>query len=514
MAINLGLERMIALLEHVPYSRPTIHVAGTNGKGSVSTFIESVLLKSGMKVGKFTSPHLVYVWDCITINGSSISQEEYEHTSAKIERLSDENSIGASSFELLTACAIDSFERAAVDVVVLEVGMGGRLDATNALPDSVMLISAITAIDIDHQAFLGSTISEIAREKAGIIRRNGRVVLGDQALANESDVYEAVKAVADGQNAVIIRAVTEIPGKHFTCFCCPQASSCNNGPDSQILLLPSVDPSQPALLSIRLGLYGAHQRSNARIAYSVLVQLFASRPQLFGHLTNDHVVKGLESARWPGRLSWHTINLGNESSSSELESSTTPKLHLLVDGAHNAASATTLAEYLRTLPSHSPNPADLSPPPSSSIPPIDFSRPPCTFILALSHSPPKTPESVLEPLLQEGDRVALVKFTEPVAGMPWVKNVPISELLPIVHRLVGSRGIVQSFETQSVDSKVVGSASNSKEDASGSLQRALVWAHEVSRSEPTQGTVVLAGSLYLVGDLYRYFELEAYFPSI
>ena len=212
MSISLGLERVTKLLSNIPYTRPTIHVGGTNGKGSVSTLIESTLRESGRRTGKFTSPHLVYVRDTIyiCIDGNSLSTEGYDRISQHVYKLSDEYSIGASPFELLTATALCAFEEARVDVVVLEVGMGGRLDATNALRDDLILISVITAVDLDHQAFLGSTVREIALEKAGIIRHSRLVALGDQRPENARDVLSSVENVAVQKCATLIRATPMI----------------------------------------------------------------------------------------------------------------------------------------------------------------------------------------------------------------------------------------------------------------------------------------------------------------
>lgn len=210
MSISLGLERISKLLSHIPYTRPTIHVGGTNGKGSVSTLIEFTLRESGLRVGKFTSPHLIHVRDSICIDGDSLSAEDYERIAKHVQKLSDEHSIGASLFELLTATALYAFEEANLDVVVLEVGMGGRLDATNALRDEVILISVITAIDLDHQAFLGSTVREITLEKAGIIRDGCLVALGDQTRENEQDVLSGVESVTVRKRATLIRATPVI----------------------------------------------------------------------------------------------------------------------------------------------------------------------------------------------------------------------------------------------------------------------------------------------------------------
>ena len=164
MSIDLSLDRIQTLLRHFPYTRPTVHIAGTNGKGSVSSFVSSILLAASISVGKFNSPHLVSILDSITVDGQSVSDDVYGSARASVEAVNEKYSIEASNFEVLTCTALTIFERTKVDIVVLEVGMGGRLDATNAIPDTCVLVSALTAVDLDHQAFLGSTIGQISRE--------------------------------------------------------------------------------------------------------------------------------------------------------------------------------------------------------------------------------------------------------------------------------------------------------------------------------------------------------------
>ena len=212
----------------------------------------------------------------------------------------------------------------------------------------------------------------------------------------------------------------------------------------------------------------------------MLKALHVSHPKLLGHLEDAHIKAGFERAQWPGRLSWHTISI----SPSGMESRT---LRLLVDGAHNAASAAALASYLRSLPVD-PNFSRRSAP---SQPSSAGSRQPYTFIIAMSHSPLKTPLSVLSPLLHPGDRVAIVKFVEPVEGMPWVKNVQTEDLLKDIKACVGDDGVLYSRPP----------ADNADSKPGDNLRDALQWASEQA------DVAVLAGSLYLVGDLYRYCQL-------
>ncbi|KAF9519349.1 hypothetical protein BS47DRAFT_1288438, partial [Hydnum rufescens UP504] len=475
-SMELGLERASALFGLLSYTRPTIHVAGTNGKGSVTTLIEHVLIASGLSIGKFTSPHFIDVHDCISINGVPLSPTIYAKHQDRVKRFSDDHQIGATNFELLTACALSAFEDAAVQVVVLEVGMGGRLDATNALPDERMLISAIASISLDHQTFLGSSISEIAHEKAGIIRQGGIVVLGDQTPMSEEDVLRSVAASATERDARLVRSRPLVVRPWLDEFDGTKLPWDIENIDEQpslhhpIMISSFNDDGTGKTLPGRLRLAGEHQLSNAGLAYTVLATLRASKPSLFGHLTDQHVVDGFSNARWPGRLSWITVSLPlsrfREYPVDCEAVSPSQRLSLLVDGAHNAGSAQALSAYLSTLPM--------------------FNEPPRTFILALSFSPPKRPVDVLGELLRPRDRVALVQFG-PVEGMPWVSNVPHDEMKRVARNLIGPSGEI--WEAPDADVSAM--------EQSRVLHDALQWA----RSKGSFG--ILAGSLYLVSDLYR-----------
>lgn len=261
-------------------------------------------------------------------------------------------------------------------------------------------------------------------------------------------------------------------------------TACSTPLDSWVSL-PSIDPSTTATYHARLTLLGAHQRSNARLAHAVLNALHASHPKLFGHLKDEHIKAGFETARWLGRLSWHAVSVPSAGMEPRI-------LRLLVDGAHNAASAATLASYLCTLSAYGTS--------HDSTPPADLSqqsqaggRQPYTFILALSHSPPKMPLSVLSALLHPGDRVAVVNFVEPIEGMPWVKNVATGDLLKDAKQCIGDGGLLYVRPSSSAD--------NADSGPGDSLREALRWASEQA------DMAVLTGSLYLVGDLYKYCDL-------
>ncbi|KAL4069926.1 Mur ligase [Scleroderma yunnanense] len=482
MSIDLTLERIGHLANQFPYTRPTIHVAGTNGKGSVTSLLASILRASALKVGKFNSPHLVSVYDCITINDERVTPELYHSCRTQVECADEECNSGASSFELLTVTALVIFEKANVDVAVIEVGMGGRLDATNVLPDHCILASALTTVDLDHQTILGDTVELIAREKAAIARGGKPFILGPQ---KHSSVRSNVEEIVLRRSGVIIPS---IPVK-------PWAGGVDHSPHS-LSARPFVPPlGQPIEFAsdaftspVRaiLPLYGAHQLDNLSVALTVISTLL-THPSSFTLLSRDHlrgitietVRTGIENTSWPGRLSFHTlphpITLA----------STRDPLVVLVDGAHNPASAEALASYISSVAMHG----------QSCVQMLHI-----TYILALSHSPPKTPLQTLSPLLSlhspSGSAtvsVGVLRFTPP-EGMPWVKSVSPSVLRDTVVGLSPHTHVWVAQDDAPLD---------------GQLQQALEWAESQTskcQDEGREHLVVLAGSLYLVADFYRLIE--------
>src|SRR5207248_2072199 len=170
---------LLAALQHPETRYPSVLVAGTNGKGSTAATLASILQASGLRVGLYTSPHLIRINERIRVNCEQISDDDFamlhDVVDRTAERLVEDGELPwhPSFFEMLTAIAFEYFATSKVEIAVLEVGMGGRLDATNVAEP---LVSVITDISLDHQKFLGNTIAEIAREKVGIIRPNGVVV--------------------------------------------------------------------------------------------------------------------------------------------------------------------------------------------------------------------------------------------------------------------------------------------------------------------------------------------------
>ncbi|KAJ8593815.1 Mur ligase [Rhizopogon salebrosus TDB-379] len=487
MSIDLSLDRISRLASQLPpYSRPTIHVAGTNGKGSVTSILSSIILASGFTVGRFNSPHLVSVEDSILINEKSVSSQDYSVARTAIESADREHGTAVSSFELLTLTALHIFEKAGVDVVVIEVGMGGRLDATNVIPDECILLSALTTVDLDHQAFLGNTVELIAKEKTGIARRDKPFILGIQKYAAVENVARAVVHQAGGHfiptQSAQRRAWDETVDGPLPPTLSLDAESFSPPPPQPIAFTSSAFPNG---LSALLFLNGAHQVDNLSVALTVIstlmtYQLCVSRmPNGFSKRVTENIQTGIRNATWRGRLSFHQLTLSLPTSRA---------ITVLVDGAHNPASSETLSSYLSTLVTMLDNN------PRSRILRL-------TYILALSHSPPKTPKETLSPLLtvRSGTRlsiqteVAAVRFTPP-EGMPWVKSVPPSEIAAVVRGSVSGIGLWVAPDGDEIQ---------------GQLEGALEWA---VTKEPgisgidedgVQQLVIVAGSLYLVADFYR-----------
>lgn len=195
--INLGLERISAILELLGNPQDNlkcIHVAGTNGKGSVCAIIATILDQAGIKVGLYTSPHIFNYTERIQINGCRISEDDFAKYVFNICELADKNKIHLTEFEILTAVMFKYFSDKNVDVVVLETGLGGRFDATNIIKKN--LCSIITHIDLDHTERLGNTRSKIAFEKAGIIKPDCPIFT--------SEGYEEIKDRADELNSLFV----------------------------------------------------------------------------------------------------------------------------------------------------------------------------------------------------------------------------------------------------------------------------------------------------------------------
>ena len=301
-AIDLGLERCRRVrdamgLDTAPETHrpPRIVVAGTNGKGSCVAFLEAMLTAAGLRTGAYTSPHLVRYNERVRVGGRAVSDAALVEAFERVDAARGDVSL--TFFEFGTLAAADIIERARVDVVVMEVGLGGRLDAVNAFEPSVSLI---TAIDVDHRAWLGDDRESVGREKAGIMRAAVPCVIGERSPP---------ASVVD--RARTIGTPCRIPGRDY---------GYDRGADrwSWWSASRAVDALPPP------GLAGAHQIANAAACLAVLDALSPRvRP------SDDALRSGIAGARLPGRLQWLD----------------TPA-RVLVDVAHNPLGAAALAAYL------------------------------------------------------------------------------------------------------------------------------------------------------------------------
>jgi dihydrofolate synthase/folylpolyglutamate synthase len=314
--MKFGLENISTLCEalgHPERSFRSVIVAGTNGKGSVTAMVETALRMAGHRTARYTSPHLTHLEERFVVEGREVETRELAAAAQRIveavENLRQRGSLDAppTFFEAVTATAFELFRRRGVAIAVLEVGLGGRLDATNIVTP---IAAAITSIDFDHQAQLGDTLESIAREKAGVIKPGVPVVCGPLPEAADSVVAEVARA----RNARMIRALDAVR-------VVSRESSDGFSYDFQ--------SAHRALNAVTLALAGRHQADNAAVAVCLLDELMT-----LGVGTGDEEVRGaLTRVIWPGRL--EQIVAGSS--------------RILLDAAHNPAGARALAQHLRDL---------------------------------------------------------------------------------------------------------------------------------------------------------------------
>lgn len=303
--IDLGLERMIQLMERLGNPHldiKTVHIAGTNGKGSTAALISSVLSTAGHKTGLYTSPHLERFSERIIIDGAEISEGDIDAISDKVKAAVRSLPAGEPTyFEFTTAMAFVYFANEDVDIAIIETGLGGRLDATNIISP---LVSVITPVALDHAEYLGSTIEEVAAEKGGIIKEGVPIIIGKQDIA-------ATKVLAT--IAAEKGAKTFLFGSDFI-LSNPVEGSFNYSGINK------------SFSSVEISLYGAHQQENASVALACLEVLAGS-----GFALSDNVLKkGIKEASWPGRFEVVSTN---------------PEI--ILDGAHNPSAAKGLTASLK-----------------------------------------------------------------------------------------------------------------------------------------------------------------------
>jgi dihydrofolate synthase/folylpolyglutamate synthase len=313
---------LLNALDHPERRFPSVLIAGTNGKGSTAATLASILQASGLRTGLYTSPHLLRINERIRINGETIDDEKFALLHDMIERTAErlieegELSWHPSFFEMLTAMAFEHFATSKLDVAVLEVGMGGRLDATNVVEPR---LSVITDISLDHEKFLGNTVGEIAREKAGIIRPCSVVVILPQTPAANDVIGNTIL----DQNATAVSAVPYVPPVS------PAAPSylTSEIPEVKILSRYPLQVLGKQIL-IETPLVGRHQLRNLALAIAAAEEL---SKQGFA-VTPDAIEQGIRETRWPGRF--------------QIVPATGSTPEYVLDVAHNPAGAWALRSTL------------------------------------------------------------------------------------------------------------------------------------------------------------------------
>ncbi|MCD9189573.1 MAG: hypothetical protein LUM44_24405 [Pyrinomonadaceae bacterium] len=307
LAMKLGLENirtLLTALENPEKQYLKVQIAGTNGKGSTVAFLESVCVQAGIAVGATVSPHLISVTERVRINGDEISEKGFARLATKIretsEKLVENGNLETvpTYFEQVTAIALLAFAEAKVEIAILETGLGGRFDATTAANAEIV---AITPVDLDHQRILGDTISEIAAEKAAIIRADTKVFAAEQKSEAEKVIYGKCRKV--GVEAIRSKPqVIEI--EDLGGFLCVNFKT------------PLTD------YQVEMNMLGRHQLQNANLAI-----LIAESLRDYGFkVTKENILTGIETAKHRGRLEYRN--------------------GFLFDGAHNISGAKALRDYL------------------------------------------------------------------------------------------------------------------------------------------------------------------------
>jgi dihydrofolate synthase/folylpolyglutamate synthase len=358
--VHLGLERIKQLLEKLdnPHQKvPIIHIAGTNGKGSVCAYLSSVLTEAGYRVGRYTSPHLIDWTERICINQKPISPTELQECLERVVAATENNTETPTQFEIITAAAWLYFAAQKTDIAVIETGLGGRLDATNVC--ETPLASVITSISLDHWQILGSTVADIAGEKAGILKAKCPAVIGELPESARIVVEKRIQEL--DCPATWVKPAIDL-GQGFAEY----------HPHPEI----SVNPRSSAVkIKYQLPLLGKIQLMNSAIAIATLQTLQNQGWQI----SPTAIESGIAKTQWPGRL----------------QQTTWKNRNILIDGAHNPAAAIALREYVDRL---NDRPSAIN------------------WVIGILAT--KDCDDILKALLKKGDRLYLVPVPDPKSSSP------------------------------------------------------------------------------------------------
>lgn len=453
--IHLGLNRIHQLLNNLgnPHHKvPIIHVTGTNGKGSVCAYLSSILTEAGYKTGCYTSPHLIDWTERISINRDPISGESFTQLLLEVEAVI--RAIGDDSptqFEVITAAAWLYFAMEKVDVAVIEVGLGGRLDATNVC--DAPLVSIITSISREHWQILGPTIADIAREKAGILKANCPAIIG--VLPPEAK--QVVKDKIEQLNCPAIWVQPATSQKSLVKSTNEEGKENNH---SQILEWAEYEG-----IKYPLPLLGEIQLINSAIAISA-IKLLQTRGW---HISEDAIISGMAKTQWPGRLQWITWQ----------------NHRILIDGAHNPDAAKALRHYVDTLdflpkssqgealakenPEFTSNlPAPMLHPYSrESISTKNLFNSPITWVMGMLST--KEHSDIFQALLRPHDRLYLVPVPDPNSANPETLSAIAKTICPEITQCSTYPNIESALHTATNNNSLI----------------------------------VICGSLYLIGDFLK-----------
>jgi len=529
--VRPGLTRIKSLLEILgnPQEKfSVVHVAGTNGKGSVCAFVSSILQQTGLKVGRFTSPHLLEVRDCIWSNGSVISEEEWFYCEAQVELACKQPIFDPpTNFERITAIAFYFFaERAKVDLAVVEVGLGGRFDSTNVFTHP--LICVVTSIAEDHKEFLGDTLEKIAWHKAGIFKHGTVAVLGPQKTESVRENLALIATQAQCRRIIHIKPAIEIfpttvsetsnereeeeeetsissacltafrwaiyrPSSAFSSSMTSSVSFVSRSMLSDSLDLQMENPSKVLIktehfkiedpeggIIFPLILQGDFQLENSAIAIEVVDIL--RREQRFA-ISDEHIKEGMKQVQWPGRVQWVAKVPYNGGIPSE-----DGIAKVLVDGAHNPSAAEALRTFVDHILCHYDNHQREKQ--SNQSLKRCFLKHIETVCWIYACTVGKDVKGVLRNLLRDGDTIITVPFPSP-DRMPWIHCWKPEDLVSIVKETA-------QMTQPSLQISVV---------ACNSILHAFQILSSIF-SQRYRQLVVVTGSLYLVGEFFRILNKE------